>query len=206
MARLVAFVKIRYKNIIPGYPDDIDPDRLPWHVEAGQKVGVIGLGGLGHIGVKFAVSMGAEVTVLSTSPSKEQDAKDLGAFRFALSTDEEQVKQLGSYFHFILDTLAAPHDYNKYLSMLKRDGAMVCVGLPTDPACLPAFTLVWRRRTLAGSLIGGIAETQEMLNYCGEHNIRPDVEVISMQNVNSALDRMEKADVKYRFVIDMATL
>lgn len=177
-----------------------------WKVRAGQKVAVIGLGGLGHMAVKFAASFGAEVTVLSTSPAKEADAKKLGAHKFALTTDEEQVKKLAGYFHFILDTVSAPHDYNFYLNMLKNDGAMVCVGLPTEPAQVPAFTLVFQRRTLAGSLIGGIAETQEMLDYCAANNITCDVEVISAKDINTAFERMEKKDVKYRFVIDMATL
>jgi uncharacterized zinc-type alcohol dehydrogenase-like protein len=177
-----------------------------WKVEAGHKVGVIGLGGLGHMAVKFAVAFGAEVTILSTHHSKENDARKLGAHKFALTTDEEQVKKLGGYFNFILDTVSAPHDYNMYLNMLKRDGSMVCVGLPVEPAQIPAFTLVLKRRNFSGSLIGGIAETQEMLDYCAEHNITADVELINIREVNTALDRMEKADVKYRFVIDMATL
>jgi len=177
-----------------------------WNVKAGDKVAVIGLGGLGHMAVKFAAAFGAEVTVLSTSPSKEKDALKLGAHKFALSTDEETAKNLGGYFNFILDTLSAPHDYNYYLNMLKRDGSMVCVGLPIVPAQVPAFTLVFQRRNLAGSLIGGIAETQEMLDYCAEHNITADVEVIHMKDINEAFARMEKSDVKYRFVVDMATL
>jgi uncharacterized zinc-type alcohol dehydrogenase-like protein len=177
-----------------------------WKVEAGQKVGVIGLGGLGHMAVKFAASFGAEVTVLSTSPSKKADAKKLGAHKFVLTTDEDQVKRLAGYFNFILDTVSAPHDYNFYLNMLKNDGAMVCVGLPVVPAQVPSFTLVFQRRTLAGSLIGGIAETQEMLDYCAANNITCDVEVINVKDINTAFERMEKKDVKYRFVIDMATL
>jgi uncharacterized zinc-type alcohol dehydrogenase-like protein len=156
--------------------------------------------------VKFAASFGAEVTVLSTSPSKEADAKKLGAHKFVLTTDEEQVKKLAGYFNFILDTVSAPHDYNFYLNMLKNDGAMVCVGLPVVPAQVPSFTLVFQRRTLAGSLIGGIAETQEMLDYCADNNITCDVEVINIKDINVAFERMEKKDVKYRFVIDMATL
>ena len=177
-----------------------------WKVEAGQRVGVIGLGGLGHMGVKFAVSLGAEVTVLSTSPSKEEDAKRLGAYQFVLTTDDEQVNRVGGYFDFILDTLAANHDHSQYVNMLKRDGTMVIVGLPNEPAHLPSFPMIFQRRSFAGSLIGGIAETQEMLDYCAEHGITADVEVIDIQDINTALDRLEKADVKYRFVIDMATL
>jgi alcohol dehydrogenase (NADP+) len=177
-----------------------------WNVKAGDKVAIIGLGGLGHMGVKFAVSFGADVTVLSTSPSKEKDAFKLGAHNFTLTTDEEQVKTLSNQFDFILDTLSAPHDYNMYLNMLRRDGSMVCVGLPVAPAQVPAFTLVFQRRHLAGSLIGGIAETQEMLDYCAEHNITSDVEVIPISDIEKAYERMEKSDVKYRFVIDMSTL
>lgn len=177
-----------------------------WKIGAGDKVAVVGLGGLGHMAVKFAVSMGAEVTVLSTSPSKQNDAKKLGAHKFAISTDEEQMKAFAGYFNFILDTLSATHDYNKYMNLLRTSGTMVCVGLPPEPAQVPAFTLIFQRRNLAGSLIGGIAETQEMLDYCAEHDIAADVEVINIKDVNTALDRMEKADVKYRFVIDMATL
>jgi alcohol dehydrogenase (NADP+) len=177
-----------------------------WNVDAGQRVGVIGLGGLGHMAVKFAASFGAEVTVLSTSPSKEQDAMKLGAHKFALTTDDEQVKKLGGYFNFILDTVSATHDYNRYLNMLKKNGVMVGVGVPGEPAHVPAFTLIFQRRSLAGSLIGGIAETQEMLDYCAAHNITADVEVINIRDINTAFERMEKSDVKYRFVIDMATL
>jgi alcohol dehydrogenase (NADP+) len=177
-----------------------------WKVEAGQKVAIVGLGGLGHMGVKFAVALGAEVTVLSTSASKEADAKKLGAHKFVLTTDAEQVKTVQNYFDFILDTVAADHDYNLYLAMVKTRGTMVCVGLPNAPAVVPAFNLVFQGRSLAGSLIGGIAETQEMLDYCAANNITSDVEVIDIKDINKAYVRMEKSDVKYRFVIDMATL
>jgi uncharacterized zinc-type alcohol dehydrogenase-like protein len=177
-----------------------------WKVKAGDKVAVIGLGGLGHMAVKFAVSFGADVTVLSTSASKEKDALRLGAHHFALTTDEEQVKSLTNQFNFILDTVAGPHDYNFYLNMLKRDGTMVGVGLPNEPAHVPAFTLALQRRNLAGSIIGGIAETQEMLDYCAAHQITADVEVINISDINKAFERMDKSDVKYRFVIDLATL
>ena len=177
-----------------------------WKVGAGQKVAILGLGGLGHMGVKFAVSFGAEVTVLSTSPSKEQDAKLLGAHKFIVTKDEEQVKSVAEYFDFILDTVSAPHDYNMYLQMLKASGTMVCVGLPTEPAVVPAFNLVFKRRSLAGSLIGGLPETQEMLDYCAANNITADVEVIDIKNINEAFGRMERSEVKYRFVIDMSTL
>jgi len=176
-----------------------------WKVEAGHKVGVVGLGGLGHMAVKFAAAFGAEVTVLSTSPSKEADARKLGAHKFLVTTDPEQVN-IGNYFDFIIDTVSAPHDYNLYLSMLKTNATMCCVGLPTAPAQVPVFTLVFQRRSLAGSGIGGIAETQEMLDYCAENNITADVEVINIKDINEAFERMEKSDVKYRFVIDMATL
>ena len=177
-----------------------------WKVEAGHKVGILGLGGLGHMAVKFASAFGAEVTVLSSSPSKEQDAKRLGAHKFVLNTDEGELKKFTNYFDLILDTLSAPHDYNLYLGLLKTDGSMVCVGLPTVPAQIPAFTVVFQRRHFAGSLIGGIAETQEMLDYCAANNITSDVEVINIKDVNTALERMERSDVRYRFVIDMATI
>ena len=177
-----------------------------WKVQPGQKVGILGLGGLGHMGVKFAAAFGAEVTMLSTSPSKHDDAKRLGAHKFVLTTDEEQVKGVQGYFDFILDTVSADHDYNFYLTMLKTRGTMVCVGLPSTPAQVPAFNLVFQGRSLAGSLIGGIAETQEMLNYCSANNITADIELINIKDVNKAFERIEKKDVKYRFVIDMATL
>jgi len=177
-----------------------------WKVGKGHKVGVLGLGGLGHMAVKFAASFGAEVTMLSHSPSKEADAKRLGAARFALTSDEATVKSLVNYFDFIIDTVSAPHDYNIYLNMLNTDGVMICVGAPPAPAQVPAFNLIGQRRSIAGSLIGGIPETQEMLDYCAEHNIVSDVEIIAMQDINEAYERMMKGDVKYRFVIDMATL
>ena len=166
----------------------------------------MGLGGLGHMGVKLAVSFGAEVTMLSHSPSKETDAKRLGAHKFLLTSDKEQVKSVSNYFDFILDTVSAPHDYNTYLNMLNTDGVMVCVGAPSEPAVVPAFNLIFQRRSLAGSLIGGIPETQEMLDYCAEHNITSDVEVINIKDINESYERMLKGDVRYRFVIDMATL
>jgi len=177
-----------------------------WKIGEGHKVAVVGLGGLGHMAVKFAVAFGAEVTMLSTSPSKQEDARRLGAHKFALTKDPEQMKQLTGYFDFIIDTVSAPHDYNAYLSLLDTDGAMVCVGAPPTPAEILVFSLLGNRRTLAGSAIGGIPETQEMLDYCAEHNITSDVEVIDMAYINEAYERMLKNDVKYRFVIDMATL
>jgi uncharacterized zinc-type alcohol dehydrogenase-like protein len=176
-----------------------------WKIQEGQRVAIVGLGGLGHMGVKFAVSFGAEVTVLSTSAHKEEDAKKLGAHKFVLSTSEELGKYAG-YFDFILDTVSGAHDYDKYMQLLRTSGSMVIVGLPTVPVQFSPFTPVFQRRTLAGSLIGGIAETQEMLDYCAANNITSDVEVINIKDINSAYLRMEKGDVKYRFVIDMSTL
>lgn len=177
-----------------------------WKVGEGHKVGVVGLGGLGHMAVKFAVSFGAEVTMLSTSPSKEEDARRLGAHKFALTKDPEQVKALKGYFDFIIDTVSAPHDYNAYLGMLDTNGTMICVGVPPAPIELLGFNLLGNRLSIVGSGIGGLPETQEMLDYCAEHNITSDVEVINMNYINEAYERMLKNDVKYRFVIDLATL
>ncbi len=177
-----------------------------WKVGKGQKVGILGLGGLGHMGVKLAASFGAEVTMLSHTPSKEADAKRLGAHNFVLTKDENQVKKMSGYFDFILDTVSAEHDYNMYLNMLGTNGTMVCVGAPPTPAQVPAFNLIMGRRSLGGSLIGGIPETQEMLDYCAANNIVSDVEVIDIKDINESYERMLKGDVKYRFVIDMATL
>lgn len=156
--------------------------------------------------VKFAASFGAEVTMLSHSPSKEADAKNLGAHHFALTSDPEVMKLLANEFDVILNTVSADHDYNAYLNLLNTNGTMIIVGIPATPAVIPAMTLVMKRRSIMGSLIGGIAETQEMLDYCAEHNITSDVEVINMDYINDAYDRMNKSDVKYRFVIDMASL
>ncbi|PZF71925.1 NAD(P)-dependent alcohol dehydrogenase [Taibaiella soli] len=177
-----------------------------WKVGKGHKVAVLGLGGLGHMAVKFAASFGAEVTMLSTSPSKEADAKRLGAHKFVLTSDPEQVKAVKGYFDFIIDTVSAPHDYNMYLQLLAVDGVQICVGVPPTPTEILGFNLIGGRRSIAGSLIGGLPETQEMLDYCAEHNIVSDVEVIDMKYINEAYDRMLKGDVRYRFVIDMATL
>jgi uncharacterized zinc-type alcohol dehydrogenase-like protein len=177
-----------------------------WKVGKGQKVGVLGLGGLGHMGVKLAVSMGAEVTMLSHTAAKATDAKRLGAHKFVLTTDEAQTKAVANYFDFILDTVSAAHDYNFYLGMLRTNGVMVCVGAPPVPAQIPAFNLIFGRKSFAGSLIGGLPETQEMLDYCAKHNIVSDVEVIAIKDINEAYERMLKGDVRYRFVIDMATL
>ncbi|MBC7901399.1 MAG: NAD(P)-dependent alcohol dehydrogenase [Saprospiraceae bacterium] len=172
-------------------------------VGPGQKVGVIGLGGLGHMAVKFAASMGANVTVFSTSPSKEADAKALGADDFVVTKDPANLKALTSAYDFIIDTVSAPHDLNMYLALLKLNGSMVLVGVPEDPAAVSAFSLISNNRILAGSGIGGIPETQEMLDYCAEHGIFSDVEVITMDRVPEAYERTIKSDVRYRFVIDM---
>ena len=175
-------------------------------VGKGHKVGVLGLGGLGHMAVKFAVSFGAEVTMLSHSPSKEEDAKKLGAHHFALTSDPATMDSLKNKFDFILNTVSAKHDYNAYLNLLNTNGTMIIVGVPTAPAEIPAITLIMKRRKIMGSLIGGIAETQEMLDYCAANNITSDVEVIDMGYINEAYERMNNSDVKYRFVIDMASL
>lgn len=171
-----------------------------------QRVGVVGLGGLGHMAVKFAASMGASVTVFSTSQSKEQDARRLGAKDFVVTTNPKNLTALANRFEFILDTISAPHDLNAYLNLLRRDGVMVMVGVPPKSLEIHAFSLIPKRRKLAGSMIGSIRETQEMLDYCAEHNIVSDVEVIPIQEVNGAYERMIKGDVRYRFVIDVKTL
>ena len=175
-------------------------------VGPGQKVGVVGLGGLGHMGVKLAASLGAEVTVFSTSKSKEKDARRLGAHDFVVTKEPQNMEPLAGKFDFILDTVSAPHDLNMYLNLLRRDGVMVIVGLPEEPAELQAFSLLTNRRRLAGSSIGGIQETQEMLDYCAEHKITSDVEVIPIQQIAEAYERTIKGDVRYRFVIDMKSL
>ncbi|WP_315975857.1 NAD(P)-dependent alcohol dehydrogenase [Parapedobacter soli] len=177
-----------------------------WDVGAGKRVGVVGIGGLGHMGVKIAKAMGAYVVVFTTSLSKVADAKRLGADEVILSTDNEQMRTHAKSLHFILDCVSAQHDINAYLKLLKRDGTLTLVGAPELPLPVSPFSLIPGRRSLAGSLIGGIAETQEMLDFCGRHNIVSDVEVIRMQDINEAFDRMLKGDVKYRFVIDMASL
>jgi len=177
-----------------------------WKIGKGSRVGVLGLGGLGHMGVKIAVAMGAEVTMLSHTASKEFDAKRLGAHQFILTSDEAQIKKVTGYFDFILNTVSADHDYNFYLGLLRASGTMVCVGLPSTPAQIPMFNLVFGRKSIAGSLIGGLPETQEMLDFCAEHNIVSDIEIIAMKDINTAYERLEKSDVKYRFVIDMSTL
>jgi len=177
-----------------------------WNVGPGSRVAVVGLGGLGHVGVKIASALGAEVTVLSTSPDKEADAQRLGATRFLLTTDRAQLKAAAGSFDFILDTVSAVHALAPYLKLLTRDGAMVLVGLPSEPASVPAGVLINGRRRLAGSSIGGIRETQEMLDFCAAHGIVADVEVIPIQQVNEAYERTVNGDVHYRFVIDMKSL
>lgn len=172
-------------------------------VGPGQKVGVVGLGGLGHMAVKLAASMGAEVTVFSTSPSKEEDAKALGAANFVVTKDPANFTPLANSYDFIIDTVSASHDLNSYLGLLKLNGSMVIVGIPENPAAIAAFSLIQNNRILAGSSIGGIAETQEMLDYCAEHKIFSDVEVIDMDGVEEAYERTIKSDVRYRFVIDL---
>lgn len=178
-----------------------------WKVGKGQKVGVVGLGGLGHMGVKLAHALGAHVVLFTTSPGKTEDARRLGADEVVLSKDPEEMAKHANSFHFILNTVAAPHDLDAFLVLLKRDGVMILVGAPGEPHPSPAvFNLIMGRRTLAGSLIGGLAETQEMLDFCAEHGIASDVEIIPIQQINEAYERMLKGDVKYRFVIDMASL
>jgi len=172
----------------------------------GHKVAVLGLGGLGHMAVKFAVAFGAEVTMLSSSPSKAADAEKLGAHHFILTSDQEAMKKAAGTFDFILNTVSAPHDYNTYLNLLRTNGTMIVVGVPPEASQVPAFNLIGKRRSIIGSLIGGIAETQEMLDFCAEHNIVSEVEVIDISYINEAYSRMEKSDVKYRFVIDLASL
>jgi alcohol dehydrogenase (NADP+) len=175
-------------------------------VKAGDRVGVVGLGGLGHMAVKLAASMGAKVTVFSTSSGKEADAKRLGASAFEVTKDGSVFKRLAGQFDLILDTVSAPHDYNAYLSLLRPRGAMAIVGAPAEPTALQAFSLIAGGKRLLGSAIGGIAETQEMLEHCAKHGIASDIELIPVQKVNEAYERVLKSDVRYRFVIDMASL
>jgi uncharacterized zinc-type alcohol dehydrogenase-like protein len=179
---------------------------MHWKIGKGHRDGVLGLGGLGHMAVKFAAAFGSEVTVLSTSRSKEGDARRLGAQHFAPTSDETTMKALRQHFDFIIDTVSAPHDVNLYLNLLRRDGTLVLVGAPPEPSSLEHFSLIGGRKKIGGSMIGGIKETQEMLDYCAQHAIMSDVEVISIRQINEAYERVIKGDVKYRFVIDMATL
>jgi uncharacterized zinc-type alcohol dehydrogenase-like protein len=171
-------------------------------VRKGDKVGILGLGGLGHMGVKIASSFGAEVTVLSRSQNKKPDAQKLGAQDFLLTTDVESVKKRAGYFDYILDTVSAPHDLGQALEMIKRDGTLILVGASDKPLELGPFPLIFKRRRIMGSLIGGLPETQEMLDHCGQHSIVSEVELISPEYINQAYDRTVKSDVKYRFVID----
>lgn len=176
------------------------------NVGPGQKVGVVGLGGLGHMGVKFARAFGAHTVVFTTSPAKRDDALRLGADEVVISKNADEMKAHAGSFNFILDCVSAQHDVNAYLQLLARDGNLTMVGAPEKPLPVAAFGLIFARRSLSGSLIGGLPETQEMLDFCGEHGITADVEVIPIQKVNEAYDRMVKSDVKYRFTIDMASL
>lgn len=177
-----------------------------WDVSAGKTVGVVGLGGLGHMAVKFAHAFGAHVVVFTTSENKREDALRLGADEVVMSRDAAEMEKRAGTLDFILNTVAVVHDVNAYIHLLKRDGTMTLVGAPQDPQAVAAIGLLFGRKSLAGSLIGGIAETQEMLDFCGEHGITADVEVIPIQKVNEAYERLLKSDVKYRFSIDMASL
>ncbi|MBK7882888.1 MAG: NAD(P)-dependent alcohol dehydrogenase [Chitinophagaceae bacterium] len=177
-----------------------------WKVGKGHKLAVLGLGGLGHMAVKFGVAFGAEVTVLSTSPSKEEAAKNLGAHNFVVTTDPAQLKAKRSSFDFILDTVSAKHEMAPYLSLLKTNGIHICVGAPPEPYQISAFALMMGRKSVAASNIGGLPETQEMLDFCAANNIVSEIEIINIKDIHTAYDRMVKGDVRYRFVIDMATL
>jgi alcohol dehydrogenase (NADP+) len=177
-----------------------------WGVTKGKKVGVVGLGGLGHMGVKFANAFGAHVVVFTTSADKKEDALRLGAHEVVVSRNSDEMQTHAASFDFILDTVSADHDINAYINLLARDGNLTLVGAPAKPLAVSAFALLMGRRSLSGSNIGGIAETQEMLNFCGANNITADVEVIPIQKVNEAYERLLKSDVKYRFSIDMASL
>ncbi|WP_028080391.1 NAD(P)-dependent alcohol dehydrogenase [Solimonas soli] len=177
-----------------------------WKVGPGQKVGVVGLGGLGHMALKFAHAFGAEVVLFTTSPGKEADARRLGASDVVISKNKDEMNRHARSFDFIIDTVSAPHDINAYLGLLRRDGTMTLIGVPDTPPTLQFQHLIFSRRKLGGSLIGGIAETQEMLDFCAERGIVSDIELIPMQKINEAYERMLKSDVKYRFVLDIATL
>ncbi|MDO8834441.1 MAG: zinc-binding dehydrogenase, partial [Vicinamibacterales bacterium] len=178
-----------------------------WGVTAGQKAGIVGLGGLGHMGLKFAHALGAHTVLFTTSPGKAADARRLGADEVVVSANPDEMKRHAGSFDFILDTVAAPHDLDALTALLKRDATLCLVGAPAEPHPSPSvFNLVFRRRQIAGSLIGGIRETQEMLDFCGAHGITSEIEMIRMQDINVAYERMLKSDVKYRFVIDMTSL
>ncbi|SCX90784.1 NAD(P)-dependent alcohol dehydrogenase [Flavobacterium caeni] len=177
-----------------------------WKVGKGHQLAVLGLGGLGHMAVKFGVAFGAEVTVLSTSPAKEADARKLGAHHFVVTSDPAQMEAARGRFDFVLDTVSAPHDLNQYMGLLRRDGVHICVGLPPTPFQISAFTLLGGRKSLVGSMIGGLPETQEMLDFCAANDIVSDIELIDIKDIHTAFDRMIAGDVRYRFVIDIATL
>lgn len=177
-----------------------------WKVGPGKKIGVVGLGGLGHMGVKIAVAMGADVTVFTTSKSKVEDAKKLGAHHVILSSDPKQMEAAIGTFDFLLDTVSAKHDITAYLDLLRRDGTLTQVGLPSEPVDISLFPLVMKRLNFSGSLIGGIRETQEMLDFCAKHGIVSEIEVIKAEDINTAYDRLLKSDVKYRFVIDVGAM
>jgi uncharacterized zinc-type alcohol dehydrogenase-like protein len=208
------------ENYVLHVPDSLDPASAApllcagittysplrhWNAGPGKSVGIVGIGGLGHMAIKIAKAMGAHVVVFTTSSSKADDARRLGADNVVLSTDADMMKQQPK-LDLILDTVSARHDVNDYLNLLKVDGTLVLVGLPAEPLPVGAFNLVHGRKSFAGSNIGGIAETQEVLNFCAEHNITADIELINVQQINDAFDRLEKGDVHYRFVIDMASL
>lgn len=177
-----------------------------WNVSPGKKVGIVGIGGLGHMGIKIAKAMGAEVVAFTTSESKFAEAKRLGADEVVLSKDKEQMAAYRGKLHFILDAVSAEHDINAYLQLLRVDGSLALVGAPELPLPVAAFSVIAGRKSFSGSMIGGIAETQEMLDFCGEHNIVSDIEMIDIQHINEAYERLLKGDVRYRFVIDMASL
>jgi alcohol dehydrogenase (NADP+) len=177
-----------------------------WKVGKGQKVGVVGLGGLGHMAVKLAHALGAHVVLFTTSSGKTADAMRLGADEVVVSKDPAELQKHAATFDFVLDTVSAKHDMKPFLELLKRDATMTLVGAPPEPAALDVFTLIFKRRRLAGTAIGGIRETQEMLDFCAEHGITADIEKIKIQDINQAYERMLRGDVKYRFVIDMASL
>ncbi len=177
-----------------------------WNVKKGQRVGIVGLGGLGHMGIKFAHAFGAHVVLFTTSPGKTEDARRLGAEEVVISKSADEMLKRANTFDFILNTVSAQHDIQPYLGLLKRDGTMCMVGAPEKPLGLMTFPLIFKRRSLAGSGIGGVKETQEMLDFCGEHGITSDIELIKMPQINQAYERLLKSDVKYRFVIDMAAL
>ncbi|HWG48421.1 MAG TPA: NAD(P)-dependent alcohol dehydrogenase, partial [Candidatus Acidoferrales bacterium] len=177
-----------------------------WKVGKGQKVGVVGLGGLGHMSIKLAHAMGADVTLFTTSPNKKDDARRLGASEVVVSKNQKEMDQQLNSFDFILDTVSAHHNVDAYLQLLKRDGTLCMVGASPEPLPVQVFSLIMKRRQFAGSLIGGIAETQEMLDFCAQHGITSDIEIIPIQQINQAYERMLKSDVKYRFVIDIASL